>query len=177
MITGDIDGIFELACPVAELLWIDDWHFDLVYSESGRNETGCVFLEPSSGLAALLKPGASTAWYSTLFDEEKHLFEAVWLTEDLTIARWRLSMMELGGGRTRVSWSLTYTGLGPAGDRILGRDGVEERMTSVLEFLATSLRHYVERGSIYRVPHRRKARLVASLLGASLGEHFRRLSP
>jgi hypothetical protein len=34
------DECFALACPVAELAWIDNWQFHLLYSDSGRNEEG-----------------------------------------------------------------------------------------------------------------------------------------
>jgi len=172
-ITGDIDECFALACPVAELLWIDDWKFDLIYSESGRNETGCIFLEPGTGLSIVRSPGANTYWYTTRFDTEQHRFEAIWLTRDLTIARWELNMTDLGGGQTRVLWSLVYTGLGLEGSRIIGESGFDERMKRALSFLATSLKHYVETGSVYRLSSQRKVRLAASLIGAALGRHFR----
>jgi hypothetical protein len=174
-ISGDIDECFALACPVAELLWIDDWKFDLIYSESGKNETGCVFLEPSSGLSMLRSAGANTYWYTTRFDTEKHRFDAIWLTRDLTIADWQASMTDLGGGQTRVNWSLSYTALGQEGRRILSESGMAKRMKRGLSFLATSLKHYTETGSIYRLSGQLKVRIAASLIGAALGRHFRRL--
>ena len=174
VIDGDIDECFALACPVAELRWIPGWHFDLVYSESGRNETGCVFLEPSTGLSILRSPGAHTYWYTTDFDEEQHRFDAVWLTGNLTLARWKLQMTDLGDGRIRVTWSLVYTGLGPDGDRLLGESGMEGRMKRALGFLATCLTQYVETGTMYRLSSGRKLRLVGSLIGATLGRHLRR---
>ncbi|MFC1705618.1 hypothetical protein ACFL59_02205 [Planctomycetota bacterium] len=155
-------------------LWIDDWQFDLVYSESGRNEEGCIFLEPASGLSILRSPGANTYWYTTRFDTDEHRFEAIWLTQDKTIARWGVSMVAEGGGRTRVSWSLIYTGLRPECSQVIGESGFSERVERVLSFLAASLKHYVETGSCLRVTTRRKLQLAVSLIGASLGRHFRR---
>jgi hypothetical protein len=173
-IGGDIDECFALACPVAELLWIDDWKFDLIYSESGRNETGCIFLEPSTGLSILRLPGANNYWYTTRYDTAQHQFDAVWLTRDLTIARWELSMTDLGEGQTRVTWSLIYTGLGSEGNRIISEPGFDRRMHDVLSFLATSLKHYVETGSIYRLSTWRKVQIAISLIKASLSRHIRR---
>jgi len=128
IIEGDIDECFALACPVAELLWIKDWKFDLIYSESAKNETGCVFLEPITGLAVLRVPGANTYWYTTLFDTKRHRFSAVWVTRDLTIAYWEFTVTDLGGGRLRLNWSLTYKALGPKGNRIIAEPGFDERM-------------------------------------------------
>jgi len=173
-ITGDIDECFALACPVAELEWIDGWSFDLIYSESGRNETGCVFLEPSSGLSMLRLPGANTHWYCNRYDTEQHVFEAVWLTRDLTIANWEVRMTDPGGGQTRVDWSLVYTGLGAAGNRLLDEAGLDQRMKRGLGFLATSLKHYVETGELFRLSGHQKLKVVGSLIGAALGRHLRR---
>lgn len=160
-ITGDIIECFALACPVAELLWIDDWKFDLVYSESGKNETGCVFLEPSTGLSMLRSPGANAYWYTTRYEVEQHRFDAIWLTRDLAIARWEVSMTDLGDGRTRVKWSLVYTGLGAEGNSIIGEPGLGVRMKKGLSFIATSLKHYVETGESpqrFRERNRKRAR-------------------
>jgi hypothetical protein len=172
-LNGDIDECFALACPVAELLWIDGWSFDLIYSESGKNETGCVFLEPSSGLSMLRVPGANTYWYVTRYDTEQYRFDAVWLTHDLTLARWEVRMTDLGGGQTRIHWRLVLTGLGEEGSRILAEPGLDLRMKRGLSFIATSIKHYVETGAIYRLSSRRKVKIVTSLIGASLGRHLR----
>lgn len=174
-ITGDIDECFTLACPVAELLWIDGWQFDLVYSQCGVNETGCVFLEPFTGLSILRRPGANNYWYVTCFDREAHLFEAVWMTQDLTIARWQVTMTEIGGGQVRVRWRLRYTGLGPEGSSILAERGFDGRMKQALQFLTISLKTYVETGVLYQVPGSRKLQLAAALIGAALGRHYRRV--
>ena len=175
MIEGDIDDCHALACPVAELLWIDGWSFDLIFSTSGTNETGCVFLEPSSGQSMLRVPGANTYWYVVSYDTEEHLLDAVWLTRDLTVGRFEARMTDLGAGMVRVAWRLVFTGLGQEGDAILGEPGMVARMTRGLTFLGTSLKHYVETGSLYRLSSRIKMKIAASLVGAALGRHLRRV--
>ena len=174
LINAPAQSIFPLACPVGELKWIDNWRFDLIYSESGINETGCVFLEPSSALSMLRLPNADTYWTCNRFDTEQHVFEAVWITRDLTIANWVLRMTDLGGGRTRVAWDLAYTGLGEAGNRLIEEAGLDRRMKRGLEFLATALKHYVETGELYRLSSRQRLKVAGSLIGAALGRHFRR---
>ena len=174
VIRGDIDTCFLLVCPVEELRWIDDWRFDLIYSEGGKNETGCIFMEGVSALSALRSPAAKTHWYTTRFDKERHRFDAVWLTGDLTMTRWKVCMDDIGEGQVRVTWSLVYTGLGPRGSALLGEPGLEGRVKNLTTFIATSLKTYVETGSIFRIPSGRKLRMAASLIGAALGRHFRR---
>ena len=171
--SGDIDECFALACPVAELKWIDNWRFDLIYSDSGLNETGCVFLEPFTGMSVLRSRSAINTWYCTRYDTESHEFEAVWLTRDLTLAHWEFTMAELGDGRVRAHWSLCYTSLGRAGRRLVGETNFDQRMQAALGFLSLTFQTYVESGSPYRIPTSRKLQVVASLIGASFGRHFR----
>ncbi len=174
VMNGDIDEIFPLACPVAELKWIDNWKFDLIYTESGINETGCIFIERNSSVAVLRCPNVDTYWYTTLFDTEKHRFNAVWTTGDLCIAHWEFSLEEIGEGQVRANFSLIYNGLTSDGNRIINESDFEQRMKRVLAFLATSMKQYVETRTVFSVPLKRKMQTVASLIGASLGRHIRK---
>ena len=108
--------LFDLACPVAELDWIENWFFDLVHSDSGRNEEHCVFVEAMSAPFVLCNPGR-TVWYTTLFDRETYRFHAM-LTGESTLARFEFIGEELEDGRVRLRWDLTCTGLDERGDEI-----------------------------------------------------------
>ncbi len=56
------EDIWPLLCPVREYDWVDGWECELVFSESGYNELGCVFKTdfPSEG-------GEDT-WLTSRFD-------------------------------------------------------------------------------------------------------------
>jgi hypothetical protein len=127
-----------------------------------------------SALSALRSPGPKTHWYTTRFDKERHRFDAVWLTGDLTMTRWKVCMDDIGAGQVRATWSLVYTGLSPRGSSLLGEPGLEGRVKNLTDFIATSLKTYVETGSVFRVSSKQKLRIAASLIGAALGRHFRR---
>ncbi len=43
IILGNKDEIFELLCPVREKEWLDGWDCNIIHSESGLAEKGCVF--------------------------------------------------------------------------------------------------------------------------------------
>lgn len=63
--TVDAEGtaVFPLLCPVREYDWIDVWSCDVIYSESGIAELGCVFLTDL--------PGRGTeTWVVTRFEPE-----------------------------------------------------------------------------------------------------------
>ncbi len=172
VVTGDLDTCFELACPVAELKWIEDWCFDLVYSDSGVNEPGCVFMEPFTGLAVLRAPRAHNHWYTTHYRRQTGRFEAVWVTEALTMARWQVRMTELEPGQVRINWQLSYGDLGDAGAALMAEPGMERRMADALRFISASLKHFVERGTLYRLSVHRKLRIAAGVVGAAIGRHL-----
>jgi hypothetical protein len=174
VVRGDPDECFALACPVVELDWIEGWCFDLIYSESGRNEDNVIFLEPMSGLGVLRCPGANTYWYTTLYDTLSRRFHAVLLTPDFMIARFRLEIDEMGEGQARMRWSLTYAGLNEKGQRIAAEPGFGRRAFGMLDLLARSAKHYVETGAMYRMPAGERARVLLSVIGAAVGRHARR---
>lgn len=174
VVQGDPDRCFALACPVAELDWIDGWCFDLIYSKSGRNEDNNIFLEPMSGFGVLRSPGARTYWYTTLYDTETRRFHAVLLTPELVIATFKFEMEDLGDGRTRLRWSLAYTGLTEEGRGIVAEAGFENRVFGMLELLARSAKRFVETGTLYRIPATRRARVLVSMIGAAVARHIRR---
>jgi len=173
-VEGDADACFALACPVAELRWLDGWSFDLLYSESGRNEDGCIFREPLSGLGVLRSPGADTIWYTTLHDEAARRFHAVLLTPDLMIARFSCEVDDLGDGRALMRWELTHSGLNDQGNAIVAEVGFWERPLGMLQLLARSAKHYLETGEMYRMPAALRARLALSVISAAVGRHVRR---
>lgn len=173
VVQADPDACFTLACPVAELDWIEGWQFDMVYSDSGRNEVGCIFLEPISGPGVLRKLGAVTSWTVTRYDPAARRLEAVLHTAGLTIASFELRMDPHGQGATLMRWKLTYTGISAAGRRIVSEDGFEDRIMGMLDFLAQSARQYMETGERYKLDGKKKAEIVMSMLGAAVGRHFR----
>jgi hypothetical protein len=41
--------VHALICPVKEAEWLDGWDYDLIFSQSGFAEAGCVFISRSEG--------------------------------------------------------------------------------------------------------------------------------
>lgn len=172
---ADLNRIFALACPVAELDWINDWEFDMVYSESGRNEPGCTFVEPFSGVLAFRSVGMNTVWHTTAYDAGDCHFQAVQLAGDFAIGTFDFSATELAGGDSRLRWSLTHTALNEKGDRILAEGGQEDRMRLVLEILAESGRRYLESGELYRLPVVKQIEIARGLASAAVSRSAQRL--
>jgi len=163
----DLEEMFALACPVAELKWIENWFFDLRHSESGLNEEHCVFVEALSA-PLVMADRARTTWYTTLFDPQTRRFEAVLIMGDHILGKFDFAAEELGGGRARLRWELSFTGRNAKGDRLIAERGFRVRIGEMLEFLARSIEHYLTTGKLFRVSLHRKASLVASRLHTRL---------
>ena len=58
------DKVFPLLCPVREADWVPGWKYNLIYSESGVAEDGCVFSTPNDG-------GPDTTWMVTRYDPRR----------------------------------------------------------------------------------------------------------
>lgn len=171
-IKGDVDDCFSLACPKAELNWIDGWQFDMIYSESGKNEKNCIFLEALSGPVVLRSPGLNTYWYTTLYDPENHRCHFVLLSQKPVIAKLEIHMDALPDGNTSIKWDLTYTALSVEGNKIIREKDFKDRMSNMINFLGLSAKHYMETGKIYKLPHKRKLDLALSIAGARVKRHF-----
>jgi hypothetical protein len=144
------DECFALACPVEELKWIDNWRFDMIYSDSGRNEDNCIFREDMSGTAVLNLPGLSTYWYTTLYDTANHRFHSLLMYGDKAAGKFEFEAGDDGDGYSIGSWRLTYTALNEEGNDIAD-DSLKDRMSFMLTFLGRSAKHYLETGEILRI--------------------------
>ena len=167
----DMDETFSLACPVAELEWIENWHFDLVYSDSGVNEEHCIFYEPLSG-PVVMSQMKGTYWYTTLFDSKAQRFHAVLVTGDSVLGKFEFIAKEIKDGRVQARWDLEYTGLNDQGNRIMAEGNFQDRMLEMLRFLQVSLEHYLKTKRKYRLPAHRKLRMAVSRLGTRIHRHL-----
>ena len=141
---------FSLACPVEELKWIDNWEFDMIYSESGKNENNCIFREDMSGLFVLNLPELSTYWHTTLYDAVKHRFHALLMYGDKAAGKFEFEVRDDRDGYSISSWKLTYTALNEEGNR-LADESLKDRMLGMLDFLGESAKHYLETGEMLQI--------------------------
>lgn len=146
-INADPDAVFALACPVEELKWIRNWSFDMIFSESGRNENNCIFREHLSGLFVLNAPNIATYWHTIRYDKEARQFHALLIYGDLAAGKFEFSVTENGNDAATADWRLTFTSLTEAGNRIAD-ESLKERLSGMLNFLAESARHYLETGTV-----------------------------
>ncbi len=117
IIAGDPDACFALACPVAELDWIDDWCFHLLRSESGRNEDDNIFLEAATGAIVYRDTRLDTCWYTVRYDRATRRFDAVLLTGEHIATTWRFACDATPDGHVDLQLEVVSRGLDDASSR------------------------------------------------------------
>ena len=105
--------VFRQFCPSREADWINGWTVDLIYSETGYAEPLCVFRTPLSNLL-----GAGF-WILTRVEPES-VVEAVMFHEGHDyIEHMKLDLLDLGNGKTKVTWTITVTALSDKGNNAI----------------------------------------------------------
>ncbi len=107
------ERIFELFCPSREADWINGWKVELIYSGTGYAEPLCVFRTPPSnllgaGLWILNRVEPDRVVEATMFQQDRDILEHM-----------RLDLVDAGGGRCIVTWTITMTALSKKGNSVL----------------------------------------------------------
>jgi len=144
-IKAPLDKIFPLLCPVEELKWIDNWQYQLVYTDSGVNENNCIFREDMSG-AVLFDSPVTIMWITTLHDPDSRI-QFVLICGEMAVIKFDIELRDQGNGISSIQFKFTYTPL--------KEDAVDEttkgKLMTILTFLAASLKHYCETGELLKM--------------------------
>jgi hypothetical protein len=140
--------VFTLLCPVAEYDWIDGWDCNLVFTESGANEEGCIFTEELMG-PVLAGSTASTTWITNRYNEENRHIQFVIFVHDKAVVRYDVTLTDRDKGLTRAEMNFEITAMN---DEIghLSDEDIRARLMVIVEFLAKALKHYCETGEILK---------------------------
>ncbi len=133
-VAAPAEDVFPLLCPVREYEWIDWWSCELVYSDSGVAEDGCVFRT---------RLGTGETWVVVRYDEEALSFGTLVFAGDHLVMLLEVELEELGEGRTEVRWSRTYTALDRLGSRLLASYD-EPRVTAEMAAIAGDLERHLQ---------------------------------
>jgi hypothetical protein len=110
--------IFPLLCPKIEFDWVDGWECDIVYSESGYAEKGCIF-------TTCFQPEGYAVWIMTDYQQDTHL-RIVKTCEYLFLLEWTFDLLEINERSTDLKMIYSMTGLTEKGN-----DYVENTMDIV----------------------------------------------
>ena len=139
------DMIFPLLCPVREYEWIDGWDCQLIYSESGFVEEGCIFTTcfPDDG---------PTLWVTTLHDPATRRVEFVRLSPGIKVLKMQLQVKEAARGTSNLTIKYTLTALGEEGNRLVEQLGTSGNAyyEKHIQRLGMLLNHFLTRGEMLK---------------------------
>jgi hypothetical protein len=102
--------IYPLLCPVREYEWIETWNCDMIRSQSGVNEKGCIFRTNFPGL------GGPEIWVTSVFEPAERV-EFV-RTSPCVVSILQITLSPESNG-THLTWTQTMTALNEDGNLIL----------------------------------------------------------
>jgi len=129
--------VFPLLCPLREYEWIPQWQCEIIYSESGGAELGCVF--------------------STKFDEEygKEVWVVSQYEPDSNITfvrigpvrstRYQVELQPQGSGSI-ITWRQEISSLNDQGTPLLEAYS-QVKFSAIMEPLNKMLEHYLQHGT------------------------------
>lgn len=139
------ERVFPLLCPVREAEWLDGWAgaLEMVHSESGLAEEGCVFRTRLPG-----RP--DTVWTITRHDPERRLVEFFRVTDGLVATRLRIEVAAAPNGSSTLLVSYTFTPLGAPGRAFVEANHSEDAFRRDMAWWEASLNHWLRTGEILR---------------------------
>ena len=137
-INAEPSTVHALICPVKEAEWLDGWDYDLIFSQSGFAETGCVFISRTEG-------EKETIWMITKRDDQHYETEFVRITPGSRIA-YLTVRIEAGGNHTsRMHIAYTFTALNEQGNQFI-ENFTEKNFAKDMQFWEATLNHYLATG-------------------------------
>ena len=130
--------VFPLLCPTREYDWIEGWRCDLIYSESGLAEDGCIFRTDFPG------DTGQELWVVSRY-EPVQAIEFVRVTPGVKIVKLDIRLSGDGDSATSAIWRQTVTGLSDTGNEWVSRY-CEEAYRQRIGLLETMLNHYLATG-------------------------------
>jgi len=150
------EKVFPLLCPVREADWIPGWKYELIYSDSGVAELGCIFTTEDPPVESAKystrenrsDSNAPTAtWICVDYDPAAFRIAYVWVKPEREVAELRIQLSRTAVGQTRTHIRFRYTGLTPEGNREVesyDRAWFEAKMHG----WETAINHYLSTGKM-----------------------------
>jgi hypothetical protein len=135
--------VFPLLCPVREAEWLEGFHSDMIFSESGVAEDGCVFRTQIPG-------DPETIWMIVHHDRQEGLVEFVRVTTGLVATRLRILVAGNGDDTTSVHVTYTFTPISEEGAAFVRNNHEEAAFRKSMEWWEKSMNHFIKTGRMLR---------------------------
>ena len=137
------ERVFPLLCPVRETEWLDGWSSEMIHSESGVAEDGCVFRTGSDG-------SPETVWMVTQHSPDEGVVEFVRVTTGLAATRLHIALEPAPGGATAVHIRYTHTPTSAAGVAFIGEHHSASEFERSMAWWERAMNHFIATGRMLR---------------------------
>jgi len=137
------DDVFPLICPVREAEWLEGFDPDMIYSESGLAEDGCVFRTRTPG-------DPETIWMIVQHDRQKGLVEFVRVTTGLVATRLRILLAGNADDTTSVHIKYVFTPLSEKGVAFVRKNHAEDVFCRSMDWWEKSMNHFIQTGQMLK---------------------------
>jgi hypothetical protein len=141
-IDGSLDDVFPLLCPVREYDWIQPWHCEIIYTDSGIAELDCVFK------TNFPDDGQEDTWVVSKYEPPKCI-EFVRINS-LRSIRYSIELIQQENGSTQANWKQIVTGLNSEGD-IFVAGLIDEAYHRKMKTLQNMINHYLKTGEMLKI--------------------------
>lgn len=132
--------VFKQLCPTREMDWIDGWTADLVYTDTGYVEPGCIFTTPPENIIG------SGLWIISRLEPDE-LLELVRIIDNNLVVHIRIEVKDNGNGTCAGIWTLQFTALNERGNTIL--EAMPDK-DPILDKVVSGLGHFLKTGHLMR---------------------------
>ncbi len=152
-VPAEPEAIFPLLCPVREFDWILTWDCEVVYTETGLAEEGCVFqtgMPRDGGIHQLQSAGGTDTWVISRYQSLKGI--SFIRVNPLRTIRYDIDLERAGDGSTTLTWQQEVTALNEEGDRHVSALSQED-FTVQIQTAEKMLEHYLETGEALEIAY------------------------
>lgn len=133
------EQIFPLLCPVREYDWIDHWDCEIIHSESGKAELGCVF---QTKLSRGCEGTSTDAWIVAEYSPSRRIVFT--RTNGVRTCLYSIDLFE-NEEVTSLKWRQELTGLCEEGNELVEAT-TQEDFELMVNKLEEMLIHYLKTG-------------------------------
>ena len=135
-VSAEPEAVFPLLCPVREYEWLDGWTCEMVYSQSGVAEAGCIFKTRFGD--------PPETWQVNIYEPPRRI-EYLVESPDTLITRLTIELAPSGEARTQLRWQRLFTSLSPAGQARADSWTIERERE-----LGVRLQHFLKTGEMLK---------------------------
>ena len=143
-INGKAVEIIKLFSPSKEVNWVPSLEFNMIYSNSNRNEINCIFEENVTSSFFFPNSDVTGIWYTTKYSTKDFIYNSIVTYGDIAIGNVEINLQE-NGDKTILKMNLTITAINDLGENMINGEFKQE-VDQYLKFVGENLKFYCENG-------------------------------